>query len=47
MSGKEPDVPLQADDILFVPTSAAKSITKRTLDAAVQVTTGIVIYGRY
>jgi polysaccharide export outer membrane protein len=47
MSGKEPDVPLQADDILFIPTSAAKSITKRTLDAAVQVTTGIVIYGRY
>jgi polysaccharide export outer membrane protein len=47
MAGKEPDVPLQADDILFVPTSAAKSISKRTLDAAVQITTGLVVYGRY
>ena len=47
MAGKAPDVPLRADDILFVPTSAAKSISKRTLDAAVQITTGLVIYGRY
>jgi polysaccharide biosynthesis/export protein len=47
MAGKAPDVPLRADDILFVPNSAAKSITKRTLDAAVQITTGVVIYGRY
>jgi polysaccharide export outer membrane protein len=47
MAGKAPDVPLQADDILFVPTSAAKSISKRTLDAAVQITTGLVVYGRY
>lgn len=47
MAGKEPDVPLQADDILFVPTSAAKSISKRTLDTAVQITSGLVIYGRY
>jgi polysaccharide biosynthesis/export protein len=47
MAGKAPDVPLRADDILFVPNSAAKSITKRTLDAAVQITTGLIIYGRY
>lgn len=47
MAGKAPDVPLRADDILFVPTSAAKTVTKRTLDAAVQITTGMVIYGRY
>ncbi len=47
MAGKAPDVPLRGDDILFIPTSAAKSISKRTLDAAVQITTGLVIYGRY
>ena len=47
MTGKEPDVPLQADDILFVPSSAAKTVTKRTIDAAVQITTGMAIYGRF
>ena len=46
MAGKAPDVALQADDILFVPTSASKTIAKRTLDAAVQITTGLVIYGK-
>lgn len=47
MAGKEPDVPLRADDILFVPTSAAKTISKRTLDAAIQITTGLVVYGHF
>jgi polysaccharide export outer membrane protein len=47
MAGKEPDVPLKADDILFVPTSAAKTITRRTVDAAVQITTGMAVYGRF
>jgi polysaccharide export outer membrane protein len=47
MAGKEPDVPLRPDDILFVPSSAAKTISKRTLDAAIQITTGLVVYGHF
>jgi len=38
---------LQADDIIFVPTSVAKSASKRTIDAIVQTATGMAIYGRY
>lgn len=47
MAGKAPDVPLHGDDILFIPNSTAKSVSKRTLDAAIQITTGMAIYGRY
>jgi polysaccharide export outer membrane protein len=36
LSGKMPDVPLMADDILFVPTSTAKAAGYRTLEALVQ-----------
>ena len=39
LSGKMPDVPLTADDILFVPVSKAKAAGYRTLDALVQVGT--------
>lgn len=44
MQGKEPDLPLQANDILFVPNSSAKGVTSRTLEAAVQIATGLAIY---
>lgn len=46
MGGKQPDVPLLANDILFVPTSAAKSASLRAVEALVQTGTGIMIYGR-
>jgi len=39
LSGKIPDVPLTADDILFVPTSKAKAVGFRTLDALAQMAT--------
>ena len=39
LSGKIPDVPLTADDILFVPTSKAKAAGYRTLEALAQVGT--------
>ncbi|HEY1754077.1 MAG TPA: polysaccharide biosynthesis/export family protein [Bryobacteraceae bacterium] len=39
LSGKMPDIPLTADDILFVPVSKAKAVGYRTLDALVQVGT--------
>lgn len=45
MQGKEPDLPMQANDILFVPNTSAKGVTSRTLEAVVQIATGLAIYG--
>ena len=45
-AGKESDVPMYAGDILFIPTSAAKSGARRTTEAIVQVATGLAVYGR-
>jgi hypothetical protein len=42
MAGKTPDGPLQADDILFVPSSDAKSAGYRTMDAIVSAASGLV-----
>jgi polysaccharide export outer membrane protein len=39
LNAKAPDVTMQADDILFIPTSTAKAITGRTLEAAMQAAT--------
>jgi len=47
LSGRAPDTALQAEDVLFVPNNAAKSAGMKTLDAIVQTTTGMAIYGRY
>jgi polysaccharide export outer membrane protein len=44
LTGKATDVSLLADDILFIPTSVAKSAAVRSLEAAIQVGTGIAIY---
>ncbi|HLW51637.1 MAG TPA: polysaccharide biosynthesis/export family protein [Candidatus Angelobacter sp.] len=44
LSSKAPDINLQADDILFVPNSAAKSVMRRGLEAIVQAATGVAIY---
>ncbi|MDQ6706772.1 MAG: polysaccharide export protein, partial [Acidobacteriota bacterium] len=46
MAGKAEDIALRPDDILFVPNSAAKSAALRTLDAAIQMGTGVVIWRR-
>jgi len=46
LAGKGPDVPLRADDILFIPTSATKNVALRSLEAAVQIGTGLAIYRR-
>jgi polysaccharide export outer membrane protein len=43
LSGKTPDIPLTADDILFVPTSKAKAVGYRALEALVQAGT-IAVY---
>ena len=47
MSGKGEDFQLKPDDILFIPTSAAKSAGYRTLDSIISMTTGMAVYGRY
>jgi polysaccharide export outer membrane protein len=47
LSAKEPDCNLQPDDIVFVPSSAAKSATRRGLEAVIQAATGVAIYRPY
>jgi polysaccharide export outer membrane protein len=45
LASKAADVDLQADDILFVPNSTAKTAMHRGLEAIVQAATGVAIYG--
>ena len=47
LAAKRPDLELQPDDIVFVPTSTAKTVSRRSLEAILQAATGIAIYGRY
>ena len=47
LSNKAEDLQLQPEDILFVPSSAAKSATRRGLEAILQTATGVAVYGRY
>jgi polysaccharide export outer membrane protein len=42
LAGKSPDVPLKADDILFVPTSGAKTVGFRTLDILTSSATALI-----
>lgn len=46
VDGKLADMPMQADDILFIPDSRAKSALGRGAEAALQIATGIAIWGR-
>jgi polysaccharide export outer membrane protein len=43
LSGKNTDIYLQPNDILFVPNSAAKGVTTRAIEVALQIGTGILI----
>lgn len=45
MAAKSDDVELRADDILFIPGSAAKGALSRGAEGAFQVATGLAIYG--
>ena len=47
LGSKAADVPLRDGDIVFIPSSAAKSAMKRGLEAGVQAAVGVAIYGRY
>ncbi len=44
MDGSAPDVPLQANDILYVPTSGVKLASLRGLEAAISVGTGFAVF---
>jgi len=44
LNGKKPDVPLQGEDILFIPGSTGKKVALRTLEAAIQTGTGLAIW---
>jgi len=46
LSAKAPDLPLQAEDIVFVPGSPSKGAMRRTAEAIVQTATGVAIYRR-
>jgi len=43
LEAKAPDIPMQADDILFVPASTQKMLSTRTLEAAIQAATTVGI----
>ncbi len=44
---RTPDLPVQAEDIIFVPASTAKAFSKRGLEAVVQAATGVAMYSRF
>jgi polysaccharide export outer membrane protein len=44
MANKSPDIPLHADDILFVPNSLVKVVSVRAIETAVAVGTGLLIW---
>lgn len=44
LSGKASDIPLQPNDILFIPNNAMKSIAFRSAEALIQAGTGMAIY---
>jgi polysaccharide export outer membrane protein len=41
------DMPVQADDVIFVPTSKARTASRRGLEAILQAATGVAMYARY
>jgi polysaccharide export outer membrane protein len=46
LTGKNIDQPLQDGDILFVPSSEAKDLAYRGVEASIVMVTGLVTYGR-
>lgn len=46
LAGKAPDPLMSANDILFVPDSTSKKAVMRGVEAAIQITTGLIIWRR-
>lgn len=47
MEGKAPDMPMEVEDILFVPNNTSKAVALKALDVGIAMATGIVIWGRF
>jgi polysaccharide export outer membrane protein len=46
LEGKNEDMAMRADDILFIPASAAKNAAMRGLEVGIQIGTGVMIFRR-
>ena len=46
LARKEKDVPLSADDILFIPDSTGKKILRRAAEVGISITSGLLIWRR-
>jgi hypothetical protein len=46
LAAQAEDVPLRADDVLFVPNSKVKSAGRRSAEAVLAIATGVAIYRR-
>ncbi len=46
LAGKAEDLNMRPDDVLFIPNSAARNAALRGMEAAIQIGTGIAIWGR-
>jgi polysaccharide export outer membrane protein len=44
LTGQAADMPLKADDILFIPLNAPKQVAIRAVEAAINIGTGVAIY---
>lgn len=44
LAAKTPDLRLQAEDIVFVPSSTAKNVAARSLQSIVNIATGVAVY---
>jgi polysaccharide biosynthesis/export protein len=44
--GRKPDIPMQPEDILFIPNNTGKAVGLRTMDAVIQIGTGMAVYRR-
>jgi hypothetical protein len=45
LAGQSPDVVLRPNDVLFVPNNVAGSALKRATEAAIQIATGVAVFG--
>jgi len=46
-SGQLHDMPMQPNDILFIPNNLAKSASTRAIEAMIQIGTGVAIYSKF
>lgn len=47
LEGRASDLQLEANDILFIPDSTSKRALRRGAEAAVQIATGLIVWGHY